>query len=188
MPLLSTGFNIIVKPLTTSCKIRHLRKICYFTKHLQLSTCLFLSSYLNIWPNPWWIFGIFAIFAEICLFALICHFPIIPLFTRRPFLSCHLNFANLRWFRQRLPFRKKPQSTTWFFCHLVLIFAISVKFSFFHLNLPFSYHCHLRRFLFLTSFEFLSNSSWILANCPFSQICHFLENRQLSICLFCCLI
>ena len=47
---------IFVNPLITSCQIRHLRKICHCPKNCQLSTCPFLSSHLNIWPNPWWIF------------------------------------------------------------------------------------------------------------------------------------
>ena len=59
-----------MKPLITSCQIRHLRKICHCPKNRQLSTCPFLSSHLNIWPNPWWIFGTLTIFVEICLLSI----------------------------------------------------------------------------------------------------------------------
>ena len=60
MPLFVISFvnflKTFVKPWITSYQI-----------------CHFLSSHLNIWPNPWWIFGILAIFAEICLYRL--NFP-----------------------------------------------------------------------------------------------------------------
>ena len=35
-----------------------------------MSTSHFLSSHLNIWPNPWWIFGTLVIFDEIYLYHL----------------------------------------------------------------------------------------------------------------------
>ena len=41
--------------------------------------------------------------------------------------------------------------------------------------------------LFVTSLEVLPDPWWLLPNSPFSQIYHFPENPQLSICLFCCL-
>ena len=107
-------FFLFVKPLITSCQIRHLCKICHCRKNRQLSTCPFLSSHLNIWPNPWWFFW------------------------------------HTRHICRNLPF----------------------------VNIP----------LFVTSFEVLPDRWWILAQFPFSQICHFWVNRQLSICLFCCLI
>ena len=80
----------------------------------QLSTCPFLSSHLNIWPNPWWIFGRLTIFVEICLLSIF------------PSLSPHLRFYQIM--------------------------------------------------------------GGFFLNSPFSQICHFCENRQLPIWLFCCLI
>ena len=52
-PLWHLYSQLFVKPLITSCQI-----------------CPFLSAHLNIWPNPWWIFGILDIFAEICLYCL----------------------------------------------------------------------------------------------------------------------
>ena len=58
------------------------------------------------------------------------------------------------------------------------------------LHLPFSYcNSHLSRFPSLTpQLRFCQTFDGFLPNSPFSQICHFRENRQLSICLFCCLI
>ena len=56
MPLFVILFKIFVKPLITACQIRYLCKICHCPKNRQLSTCPFLSSHLNIWPNPWWFF------------------------------------------------------------------------------------------------------------------------------------
>ena len=56
----------VISLYITSRQIRHLRKICDWPNR-QLSTWPFLSSHLNIWPNPWWIFGTPAIFVEICL-------------------------------------------------------------------------------------------------------------------------
>ena len=67
MPLFVISLQIFVKPSITSCQIRHLRKIFHGPKNRQLSTLPFLSSHLNIWPNPWWMFGTLAIFLEICL-------------------------------------------------------------------------------------------------------------------------
>ena len=64
-----------VKPFITSCQSRYFCHICHFCKNRQPSTCHFLSSHLNIWPNPWWIFAILAILAEICLYRLNLLFP-----------------------------------------------------------------------------------------------------------------
>lgn len=44
-----------LQPLIPSCQIRHFRKTGHLPKNRQLSTCLFVSSNLNIWPNLWWI-------------------------------------------------------------------------------------------------------------------------------------
>ena len=114
LPLFIISLWIFVKPLITSCQIRHRRKICHCPKNRQLSTCPFLSSHLNIWPNPWWMFGTLTIFVEICLLSIF------------PSLSPHLRFYQI--------------------------------------------------------------VGGFLLNSPFSQICHFCENRQLSIGPFCCLI
>ena len=120
MPLFVISFvnflKMFVKPLITSCQI-----------------CHFLSSHLNIWPNPWWIFGILAIFAKICLYRL--NFPFsynrylykMPVFLFsfkfcKPLIFWWI-FQKIRWFRKKWHFRKNPQLTTSFFCHLVLIFA-----------------------------------------------------------------
>ena len=64
-----------VKPFITSCQSRYFCHICHFCKNRQPSTCHFLSSHLNIWPNPWWIFAILAILAEIFLYRLNLLFP-----------------------------------------------------------------------------------------------------------------
>ena len=114
LPLFIISLWIFVKPLITSCQIRHRRKICHCPKNRQLSTCPFLSSHLNIWPNPWWMFGTLTIFVEICLLSIF------------PSLSPHLRFYQI--------------------------------------------------------------VGGFLLNSPFSHTCHFCENRQLSIWLFCCLI
>ena len=126
MPLFVISF---VKPLITSCQI------CYFPKNRQLSTCHVLSSDLNIWPNSWLIFGILAtaffLPTKFAFIACICHFLINNAFcTRCPFLPSHLNFAKplmdfpeFHWFRKKWHFRKNPQLTTSFFCHLVQNFC-----------------------------------------------------------------
>ena len=75
MPLFVISLKIFIKPLITSCQIHHPRKICHCPKNRQLSTFPSLSSHLNIWPNPWWIFGALAIFVEICLLSI---FPSLP--------------------------------------------------------------------------------------------------------------
>ena len=78
MPL----FVIFVQPLITSCQIRHLRKICQCPKNQQ-STSPFLSSHLNIWPNPWWIFGTLVLFVKIFLLSIL------------PSLSPHFKFCQI---------------------------------------------------------------------------------------------
>ena len=60
----------------------------------------------------------------------------------------------------------------------------------FRLSLPFSYYNrHLSRIASLSpQSRFFQTFDGFLPNSPFSQTCHFRENRQLSICLFCRLI
>ena len=106
---------MFVKPLITSCQIRHLRKICHCPKNRQLSTCPFLSSHLNIWPNPWCIFGTLTIFVEICLLSIF------------PSLSPHSRFYQIvGGFLLNSPFSRichfceHRQLSIWLFCCLIV--------------------------------------------------------------------
>ena len=71
------------KPFITSCQSRYFRQICHSCKNRHLTTCQFLSFHLNIWPNPWWMFGTLTIFVEICLLSIF------------PSLSPHLRFYQI---------------------------------------------------------------------------------------------
>ena len=129
MPLFVTSFvkfsKIFVKPLITSCQI------CHFPKNRQLSTCHFLSSHFNIWPKPWWIFGILVIFAEICLYRLNLPFSYnrylykiaVFVFSFKFCQSFDGFFQKFFGFVKHGIFVKNPQLMASFFCHLVLIFA-----------------------------------------------------------------
>ena len=83
----------------------------------------------------------------------------------------------------------------------MLLFVISLEYlakplmNFWHTrhfcrNLPFSYYNrHLSRIASLSpQLRLFQTFDGFLPNSPFSQTCHFRENRQLSIYLFCCLI
>ena len=112
----------MLKPLIISCQIRHLRKICHCPKNRKLSTYPFLSSHLNIWLNPWWIFGTLTIFVKICLLSIF------------PSLSPHLRFYQLVGgfllnspFSQICHFCESRQLSIWLF--LCLIVSIVAKFA-----------------------------------------------------------
>ena len=57
MPLLSSCFNFCQ---TLNKFLQNLS----FSWNRHLSRCPFLPSYLNIWPNPWWMFSTLAIFFQ----------------------------------------------------------------------------------------------------------------------------
>ena len=125
MPLFVISLKIFVKSLITSCQIHHPRKICHCPKNRQLSTCPFLSPHLNIWPNPWWIFGALAIFVEIRRLSI---FPSLPPHLR----FCQLvdgflfSFAQFPFF-SNLPFLWNRQLSICLFCCLIV--SILVKFD-----------------------------------------------------------
>ena len=87
MPLLSSCSNFL-----QTLNINFFQ-ICHFRKIAICQDAPFLLSHLNIWPNPRWIFGTLAIFAEICLFLLnlpFCYYD--RHLSRFPSLSPHLSF------------------------------------------------------------------------------------------------
>ena len=102
------------KAFITSCQSRYFRKICRFCKKRQLSTCHFLSSHLNISPNPWWIFGILAIFVGICLYRLNLPFSYNHYLYKIPVFVFSFKFCQTfdRFFQKFVDFAKMAQKPT----------------------------------------------------------------------------
>ena len=112
-----------------------------------------------------------------------------------PLLSSCFNFCKICHFRKTAICQDAPV------CHLILIFgqtlwwifgtlAVFAEICLFCINFSFSNynrHAFVKIPLFFTSIGVLPNLDGFLPNSPFSQICHFRENRQLWICLFSCL-
>ena len=153
--------------MITSCQIRHLCKICHCPNNRQLSTCPFLSSHLNIWPNPWCIFGTPTIFVENCLLSIF------------PSLSPHLRFYQIvGGFLLNSPFSQichvceNRQLSIWLFCCLIV--SILAKLAAFAKYVIFVKPTIIDMPLLSSCSNFLQT-----LNINFFQICHF---RKIAIC------
>ena len=147
-------FKIFVKPLITSWKN------CHFPKNRQLSKCHFLSSHLNIWPNP------YRLNLPLSYNYYLCKMPVFVVTLKfcQTFEGFYQKFVD---FAKKWHFRKNPQLMTSFLCHLVSIFAKNAS--------------------FVVSLKIFARPL-INPNSPISQNLSFSLNPQLSTCLFCHLV